>query len=168
MTIKELIERRAALLAELAKPETTAERFAEIRPKSKNSTTLSNAQRKTPTTQNAKKNSARLVSLTAAHPPPQTALYSNRATPRKKKRRAAEKEEIEKRANALKAGNKATFELRAVSTTKVAMTDLASGEINPAFEQVGTLDKLVKIVPLQGAERKVTKPRSLKRSAKAA
>ena len=31
MTIKELIERRAALLAELAKPETTAERFAEIR-----------------------------------------------------------------------------------------------------------------------------------------
>ena len=31
MNIKELIEKRAALLAELAKPETTAERFAEIR-----------------------------------------------------------------------------------------------------------------------------------------
>lgn len=31
MNIKELLEKRAALLAELQKPETTAERFAEIR-----------------------------------------------------------------------------------------------------------------------------------------
>ena len=151
MTIKELIERRAALLAELAKPETTAERFAEIR---------SEVEKLDYTIERAKKDAddaKREEELRAARKPnggapaPANGVVFKSGNPTEEERRAAEKEEIEKRANALKAGNKATFELRAVSTAKVAMTDLASGEINPAFEQVGTLDKLVKIVPLQGA-----------------
>lgn len=151
MTIKELIEKRAALLAELAKPETTAERFAEIR---------SEVEKLDYTIERAKKDAddaKREEELRAARKPnggapaPANGVVFKSGNPTEEERRAAEKEEIEKRANALKAGNKATFEVRAVSTTKVAMTDLASGEINPAFEQVGTLDKLVKIVPLQGA-----------------
>ena len=151
MNIKELIEKRAALLAELAKPETTAERFAEIR---------SEVEKLDYTIERAKKDAddaKREEELRAAREPnggapaPANGVVFKSGNPTEEERRAAEKEEIEKRANALKAGNKATFELRAVSTTKVAMTDLASGEINPAFEQVGTLDKLVKIVPLQGA-----------------
>ena len=151
MTIKELIEKRAALLAELVKPETTAERFAEIR---------SEVEKLDYTIEHAKKDAddaKREEELRAARKPnggapaPANGVVFKSGNPTEEERRAAEKEEIEKRANALKAGNKATFELRAVSTTKVAMTDLASGEINPAFEQVGTLDKLVKIVPLQGA-----------------
>lgn len=85
MNIKELIEKRAALLAELAKPETTAERFAEIR---------SEVEKLDYTIERAKKDAddaKREEELRAARKPnggapaPATALYSNRAILRKKK-----------------------------------------------------------------------------------
>lgn len=85
MTIKELIEKRTALLAELAKPETTAERFAEIRSEvEKLDYTIERAKKDADDAKREEELRA-LVSLTAAHPPPQTALYSNRAILRKKK-----------------------------------------------------------------------------------
>lgn len=151
MNLKELIERRAALLAELAKPETTAERFAEIR---------SEVEKLDYTIEHAKKDAddaRREEELRAARKPnggapaPANGVVFKSGNTAEEERNSANNAKIEERAKALKAGKKATFELRAVSSAKTAMTDLASGEINPAFEQVGTLDNLVKIVPLQGA-----------------
>ena len=98
MTIKELIEKRAALLAELAKPETTAERFAEIR---------SEVEKLDYTIEHAKKDAddaKREEELRAARKPnggapaPANGVVFKSGNPTEEERRAAEKEEIEKRA----------------------------------------------------------------------
>lgn len=151
MNLKELLERRAALLAEIAKPELTAEEFTAKR---------SEVERLNFAIENAKKdkeNAKREEELRAARIPnggnlaPVNGVVFKSTDPASEERKAKTVEEIEKRATALKSGNKATFEVRAVASTQTAMTDLASGEINPTFAQVGTLDKLVNEVHLEGA-----------------
>lgn len=151
MNLKELLERRAALLAEIAKPEITAEEFAAKR---------SEVERLNFAIENAKKdeeNAKREEELRAAripnggNPAPVNGVVFKSNDPANEERKAKTVEEIEKRANALKSGKKASFEVRAVASSQTALTDLASGEINPAFAQVGTLDKLVNEVHLEGA-----------------
>lgn len=148
MNIKELIERRAALLTEAQKSETTAERFAEIRSEVERlNFTIETAQK-------AETDAQREEELRAARKPngaPAPAdgvIFDQRNAPDAKSKEAAEK--IEKRAAALKKGDKASIETRAVASTVTALSSVASDTINPAFEQVGTLDKLVNEVRLVG------------------
>ena len=58
------------------------------------------------------------------------------------KRNAENAEAVEKRAKALKSGEKVHIEHRAVASSSTALGTVASGDITPAFEQVGTIDKL--------------------------
>ncbi len=148
MGIKELIEKRAALLVEAQKPETTAERFAEIR---------SEVERLNFTIEEMQKHAAdeqheeelRAARTPSGKPADGTVFDQNKIDT--EQRKAAETEAIEKRAKSLKSGEAATVELRAVASSQTALATLASGEINPTFEQVGTIDKLVKEVHLEGA-----------------
>ena len=145
MGIKELIEKRAALLAEAQKPETTAERFAEIR---------SEVERLNFTIEQMQKHAAdeqREEELRAARKPsgkPADGTVFDQQTETRNKETA---EKIEKRAAALKGGKKVTVELRAaVTSANTALSTLAGNTITPTFAQVGTLDKLVNTTDLSG------------------
>lgn len=147
MKLKELLEKRAALLAEANKPETTAERFAEIRSEvEKLNFTIAELQADE---RAAADKAAREAELRGARLPNggETLIDTNK-TPTAEERARVEK--VEKRAKALKAGEKITLETRAVTTASTALGVVASGDINPAFEQVGTLDKLVNETHLEG------------------
>ena len=152
--LKELEEKRAKLLAEL-KDNVTAERFAEIR---------SEVERLNFAIEEAKKDEHAAEERKAAE---QKKAEEERAarTPNggtvdlfdgkkanEEEKRAKANEELEKRANALKNGDKIKLENRSVVLSSTATGTVASGEINPAFEQVGTLDKLVHVTRLNGGE----------------
>lgn len=66
--------------------------------------------------------------------------------------RKANAEKVETRANTLKNGGKVTISARSVTSSTTAMSTIASDTINPAFEQVGSLDKLVNNTELNGGE----------------
>lgn len=67
--------------------------------------------------------------------------------------RANAKTEMEKRGKSLRSGGKITLvEKRQVISKSTAMSTIASDTINPAFEQVGTLDNLVNVTDLNGGE----------------
>lgn len=67
--------------------------------------------------------------------------------------RAAVKAEMEKRGKSLRNGEKVVLvEKRQVKSNSTAMSTIASDTINPAFEQVGTLDTLVNVTSLDGGE----------------
>lgn len=147
MKLKELLEKRAALLAEANKPETTAERFAEIRSEvEKLNFTIGELQADE---RAAADKAAREAELRGARLPNggETLIDTNK-TPTAEERARVEK--VEKRAKALKAGEKITLETRAVTTAATALGVVAGSDINPAFEQVGTLDKLVNETHLEG------------------
>lgn len=147
MKLKELLEKRAALLAEANKPETTAERFAEIRSEvEKLNFTIGELQADE---RAAADKAAREAELRGARLPNggETLIDTNK-TPTAEERARVEK--VEKRAKALKAGEKITLETRAVTTAAAALGVVAGSDINPAFEQVGTLDKLVNETHLEG------------------
>lgn len=149
-TLKELQEARAALLVEAAKPETTADRLAEIR-KQVDGLNLAIAELRKDEADAAheeEQRAAREPNGKGGNPAPVVVHDDNKVN---EQARAAEKAEaVEKRAKALKSGEKATVEHRAVASTSTALGTVASGDIAPAFEQVGTIDKLVNAVHLEG------------------
>lgn len=148
-TLKELQEERAALLVEAAKPETTAERLAEIR-RQVDGLNLAIAElRKDEDAAKREEELRAARTPNGGNPAPAVVVHDDKQVI--EQARAAENAEaVEKRAKALKSGEKATVEHRAVASTSTALGTVASGEINPAFEQVGTLDKLVGEVHLEG------------------
>ena len=146
MNIKELIEKRAALLAEVQKPETDAKRLEEIRAE------IEKLNFAIETAKKIESDEQREEELRAARKPtvtPANGVVYDQANA--EQRAVKTREELEKRAALLKKGDKVTIELRAVASSSTAMTDLASDTINPAFAQVGTLDALVNAVHLEGA-----------------
>jgi HK97 family phage major capsid protein len=146
MNIKELIEKRAALLAEVQKPETDAKRLEEIRAE------IEKLNFAIETAKKIESDEQREEELRAARKPtvtPANGVVYDQANA--EQRAVKTREELEKRATLLKKGNKVTIELRAVASSSTAMTDLASDTINPAFAQVGTLDALVNAVHLEDA-----------------
>ena len=148
MNIKALLEERAALLVEAAKNETTAGRLAEIRARvdAINYTVAELRKDEAEAKHEEELRAARTPNGGA--PAPVVVHDDNKVN---EQARAAENAEaVEKRANALKAGKKATVEHRAVASTSTALGTVASGDIAPTFEQVGTLDKLVNEVHLEG------------------
>mgnify|MGYP001125430712 CR=1 FL=1 len=149
-TLKELQEARAALLVEAAKPETTADRLAEIR-KQVDGLNLAIAELR-----KDEADAAHEEELRAARTPngnggnPAPVVVHDDTQVDAQKRAAENAEAVEKRAKALKSGNKTTVEHRAVASTSTALGTVASDDITPAFAQVGTLDKLVNTVHLEG------------------
>lgn len=150
MTIKALLEERAALLAEAAKAETTAERLAEIRARVEVINYTVTELRKDEAEAKAKEERDAARPANGGAPAPTPVVVHDDANAEAQKRNAANAEAVEKRAKALKNGDKATLEHRAVASTSTALGTVTSGDITPAFEQVGTLDKLVNEVHLEG------------------
>lgn len=150
MNIKQLLEERAALLQEAAKPETTAERLAEIRARVEaiNYTVTELRRNEADAKAEEEKRAARPANGGAPAPAP--VVVHDDAQVDAQKRTAANAEVIEKRGNALKNGEKVYIEHRAVASTSTALGTVASGDITPTFEQVGTLDTLVNEVHLEG------------------
>ena len=148
MNIKALLEERAALLAEAAKNETTAERLAEIRARVDAINYTVTELRKDEAEAKREEELRAARTPNGGAPAPVVVHDDNKIS---EQARAAENAEaVEKRANLLKAGKKATVEHRAVASTSTALGTVASGDITPAFEQVGTLDKFVNEVHLEG------------------
>lgn len=150
MNIKALLEERAALLAEAAKAETTAERLAEIRARVEAINYTVTELRKDEAEAKAKEERDAARPANGGAPAPTPVVVHDDANAEAQKRNAANAEAVEKRAKALKNGDKATLEHRAVASTSTALGTVASGDITHAFEQVGTLDKLVNEVHLEG------------------
>ena len=147
-TLKELQEARAALLAEAAKAETTAERLAEIR-KQVDGLNLAIAElRKDEDAARREEELRAARTPNGGNPAPVVVHDDNKVN--EQVRAAENAEAVEKRANALKTGGKTTIEHRAVASTSTALGTVTSNNINPAFEQVGTLDKLVNAAHLEG------------------
>ena len=145
-TLKELQEERAALLVEAAKPETTADRLAEIR-KQVDGLNLAIAELRRDEA-DAKAEEEKRAARPASGGAPAPVVVHDDAKIEAQKRNAENAEAIEKRAKALKNGEKVHIEYRAVASSSTALGTVASGEITPAFEQVGTIDKLVNEVHL--------------------
>lgn len=148
-TLKELQEARAALLLEAAKPETTADRLAEIR-KQVDGLNLAIAElRKDEADAKAEEEKRSARPANGGAPALAPVVVHDDANIEAQKRNAENAEAIEKRASTLKSGGKVKVEYRAVTTASTALGTVASGEINPAFEQVGTLDKRVNEMHLE-------------------
>jgi len=156
MNIKELLEKRAALLVEVNKPETTAERFAQIRKDVEKidfqiaeATKQADEERKLAEKKTADEK-AKTDAEERAKRLPNGVLF-DQSKVENSAERAKKIEELEKRAKTLKDGGKISIEKRTVVVASAPLGTVASSEINPAFEQVGTLDKLVHITVLEGA-----------------
>lgn len=149
MDIKKLLEERKALLEELAKPETTEERFNEIRSRVKKIDFIVESAEKFKSPATPSDDELRGARLPNGGT--DKTLFDQSKAPDAAKR-AAENEQMEKRAADLKAGKAIPFEVRAVTSSSTPLSTEVSGTINPAFEQVGTLDKLVHTSNLHGAE----------------
>ncbi len=150
MNIKQLLEERAALLQEAAKPETTAERLAEIRARVEAINYTVTELRRDEADAKAEEEKRAARPANGGAPAPAPVVVHDDAQVDAQKRTAANAEVIEKRGNALKNGEKVYIEHRAVASTSTALGTVASGDITPAFEQVGTLDTLVNEVHLEG------------------
>lgn len=114
MNIKELLEKRAALLAELQKPETTAERFAEIRSEVDKINFTIEQIRKDDSDKRAEeeRKAAEEADARAARLPNKGGVIFDQGKVQTDEKRAAEKEETEKRAKALKNGEKVAIEMQ--------------------------------------------------------
>lgn len=150
MNIKQLLEERAALLQEAAKPETTAERLAEIRARVEAINYTVTELRRDEADAKAEEEKRAARPANGGAPAPAPVVVHDDAQVDAQKRTAANAEVIEKRGNALKNGEKVHIEHRAVASTSTALGTVASGDITPSFEQVGTLDTLVNEVHLEG------------------
>jgi len=154
--MNELQEKRAKLLAEL-KGNITAERFAEIRAEIERLNFAIEEAKKDEKDEEERKaaEQKKADEERAARKPNggKKDLYDGAAVKTEEERKKAE-EELENRAKALKNGEKVmleVFEKRSVGLSSTATGTVASDKINPAFEQVGTLDKLVNNADLVGS-----------------
>jgi HK97 family phage major capsid protein len=110
-------------------------------------------------TKEAEQRAARPATGAAANPANPMEASFQQGTPNTTGKRSAEdeqREKIEKRAKELRSGKEVKFspaEIRAaVTSAQTPQATDVSGSINPAFEQVGTLDQLVNITNLPGGE----------------
>lgn len=164
MNIKQLLEKRAALLAEINKPETDEKRFAEIQSEiAKINFTIEQlkadearaAKDADEAQKAAEQRAAREPSSQTSNPankPDTTDIVRGMETPAGMETRAAMLKKREERAKDLQAGKMVKFESRAVTSDKAALATHASSEIVPAFEQVGTIDMIVDNEVIDGGE----------------
>ena len=145
-TLAELRAEKTELMAQI--DGATAEQFAELRTKiEKINWQIKEAE----TAENERKQEKANAEMRAAREPSGNAvdLFDQKIA----SERAAAKTEMEKRGKSLRNGEKITLvEKRQVTSGSTAMSTVASDTINPAFEQVGTLDNLVNVTDLDGGE----------------
>lgn len=151
MTIKELLEKRSKLLAEVEGAD--EKRFAQIKIEiEKLDYQIAEAkkdeeQRKADEETEKNLRAARPITGTDSNGQNKVVLFDSK----KENRNAQQKEEIEARAKALKNGETAKVAIRAaVASSSTALGTATSDSINPAFEQVGTLYNLVNEEHLEG------------------
>ncbi len=161
MTVKELKQKRTALLEEIGGAD--EKRFAEIKGEVEKINYQIGEMEKDTEAREAERaeEERRAAELRASREPNDSRSPESRAKDTvvlfdQKQLTATEwnqksAEEIEKRAKLLKEGKSVAFEKRAaVSSEKVALGVVTSADITPGFEQVGTLDQLVNVVHLEG------------------
>ena len=151
--MKELMEKRAKLLAEL-KGDVTAERFAEIRSEVERlNFAIAEAEKDEHAAEERKaaENKKAEEERAARTPNGGTVDLFDGKKANEEEKRAKASEELEKRAKTLKNGDKIKLENRSVALSSTATGTVAGSDVNPAFEQVGTLDKLVNVTDLSGS-----------------
>lgn len=155
MKLKELLEKRTALLNELRNPETTAERFAEIRAEVEKVNFLISEAQKDEDAEAARNAAQRDEELRAArNPAAKDGTVFDTSKAKNEEERANEAAELETRAQTLKEGKAISVKVdrrAAVASSQTALGVVASDEINPTFEQVSTLYKAVNEVHLEGS-----------------
>ena len=151
MTIKELLEKRSKLLAEVEGAD--EKRFAQIKIEiEKLDYQIAEAkkdeeQRKADEETEKNLRAARPITGADSNGQNKVVLFDTE----KEKRNAQQSAEVEKRANILKNGGTATVAIRAaVASSSTALGTATSDSINPTFAQVGTLHKLVNMEHLEG------------------
>lgn len=154
MKLNELLEKRTALLNELRNPETTAERFAEIRAEVEKINFLISEAQKDADAEAARNAAQRDEELRAArNPAAKDGTVFDTSKAKNEEERANEAAELETRAQTLKEGKAISVKVdrrAAVASSQTALGVVASDEINPTFEQVSTLYKAVNEVHLEG------------------
>ena len=147
-TLQELRAEKNELMAQI--DGATAEQFAELRTKvEKINLQIKEAE----TAENERKQEKTDAEMRAAREPSVNSNIVDLFDQKIASERAAVKAEKEKRGKSLRNGEKITLvEKRQVTSTSTAMSTVASDTINPAFEQVGTLDTLVNVTDLDGGE----------------
>ena len=155
MKLNELLEKRTALLNELRNPETTAERFAEIRAEVEKVNFLISEAQKDEDAEAARNAAQRDEELRAArNPAAKDGTVFDTSKAKNEEERANEAAELETRAQTLKEGKAISVKVdrrAAVASSQTALGVVASDEINPTFEQVSTLYKAVNEVHLEGS-----------------
>lgn len=155
MKLNELLEKRTALLNELRNPETTAERFAEIRAEVEKVNFLISEAQKDEDAEAARNAAQRDEELRAArNPAAKDGTVFDTSKAKNEEERANEAAELETRAKTLKEGKAISVKVdrrAAVASSQTALGVVASDEINPTFEQVSTLYKAVNEVHLEGS-----------------
>lgn len=155
MKLNELLEKRTALLNELRNPETTAERFAEIRAEVEKINFLISEAQKDEDAEAARNAAKRDEELRAArNPAAKDGTVFDTSKAKNEEERANEAAELETRAQTLKEGKAISVKVdrrAAVASSQTALGVVASDEINPTFEQVSTLYKAVNEVHLEGS-----------------
>lgn len=155
MKLNELLEKRTALLNELRNPETTAERFAEIRAEVEKINFLISEAQKDEDAEAARNAAQRDEELRAArNPAAKDGTVFDTSKAKNEEERANEAAELETRAQTLKEGKAISVKVdrrAAVASSQTALGVVASDEINPTFEQVSTLYKAVNEVHLEGS-----------------
>lgn len=149
-TLQELRAEKNELMAQI--DGATAEQFAELRTKiEKVNLQIKEAENAEKAESQRKQENADAEMRAAREPKAygRVELYNQKI----ETERAAVETEKEKRGKILRNGEKITLvEKRQVTSTSTAMSTVASDTINPAFEQVGTLDTLVNVTELDGGE----------------
>lgn len=155
MNLKELQEKRANLMAEVASA--NGERFAEIKTeRAKIDYLIEEEERRLAEVEKEEKAKDQEADTLAARSKSDSkdnftekAVVFNTSADAE---RAKTLEKKEARGKDLKSGKKVNFEARAVTSTQAALAVHASSEIVPTFEQVGTIDTLVDVESVPGGE----------------
>lgn len=144
--LDELYNKKKDLVAQVA--DADAELFAELKLNIEKVDTEIAAEKENQDLENERKKAREDAEARAARKPSNADLFDQKRALQED----ATKCEIEKRAKTLRDGGKIVLEKRAVQSSSTAMSKVASDTINPAFEQVGSLDKLVNTTDLEGGE----------------
>ena len=161
MNLKELLEKRSALLAEVDSAD--EKRFAEIQTEiSKIDLKIAEARKdaaeaekraKAEADANAEAEKRAAEEAAAAGRKPSGGMVFDQTANAEAEKRAAEKAAIEERAASLKSGKEIQFETRALLTTNLGATVVAENGVNSAFNETSYLCDKVNVEHYEGLGR---------------
>lgn len=153
--LKELLEKRSALLAEIDKPETDGDKFTALRAavekldfQIEEARKQEEEERKLVEGKELEERKKKEEEERAKRLPNGVLFDQNDPLATRKE----QQKELEQRGKDLRSGKAVKLEGRSVTSASAAISTIASNTINPAFDQVGTLDRLVHLTRMHGAE----------------